>query len=225
MSALETSAPVERSSPTDTDASPQVPGRRRWWVWFTAGLLVAGAVTGNAALITQMSDREPVLVLARDVPWGQPVSGDDVRATDLPAEVGTFAVRETAQAGIVGQVAGRNLHAGDLLAPSDLATQAVPGPGQRVLGLRLEPGRYPARGLAPNDPIAVHPAPDESTSSASGTHEPGGQEFSARVVRASPPDADGAITADVLIPESTAPAAVEAAVGGAQVSLLGPPQR
>ncbi|GAB2677321.1 hypothetical protein GCM10027271_42690 [Saccharopolyspora gloriosae] len=193
-------------------------------MWFTAGLLMAGAVVGNAVLIGQMSGREPVLVLARDVAWGQPVSGDDVKTVDLPVEVGAFAVREVAQAGIVGQVAGRNLHAGDLLAPDDLAAQAVPGPGQWVLGLRLEPGRYPARGLAPNDPIAVHPAPDEGVSSGSGTQQ-SGQEFPARVVHVSPPDADGAITADVLIPESTAPAAVEAAVGGAQVSLLGPPQK
>ncbi|MCA1192884.1 SAF domain-containing protein [Saccharopolyspora sp. 6V] len=212
-------APAEPSRQQES-APPRVPGRRRRWVWITSGVLIAAAVAGNAALVAHLADRAPVLVLARDVAWGQPITPDDVVARDLPAEVGAFAVPDTARSGFIGQVAAANLRTGDLLSQRDVSAQAVPGPGQRVLGLRLDPGHYPAGGLTPNDPIAVHPAPDDTT--ASTTQATDGQEFLARVVRTSLPDAEGAITADVLIPETTSTAAVEAAVGGAQVSLLGP---
>ncbi|WP_338596907.1 SAF domain-containing protein [Saccharopolyspora sp. SCSIO 74807] len=194
-------------------------------MWGTALVLVLGAAGGNAALIAQVADREPMLVLARDVPWGERISGADVRQADLPAPVGDFAVPDTERGQVVGLVAGHNLKAGSLLAHSDLIRQAVPGPGQQVVGLRLEPGRFPARGLAPNDPVVVRPAPENSSTAAdSGAQiSPQGTEFTARVVRSSPPDADGAITVDLLVAEDTASAAAQAAVTGAQVSLLGPP--
>ncbi|MBK0870209.1 hypothetical protein INP57_25695 [Saccharopolyspora sp. HNM0986] len=197
-----------------------MPRKKRGWVWATAVVLVIGATGGNAALIAALSDREPVLVLARDVPWGKRISQADVQPVELSADVTQFAVPDTDRGTVVGQVAGQNLHAGGLLAYSDLARQAIPAAGQQVLGLRLEPGRFPVRGLLPNDPVAVHPAPEQTTTSTQQA-EPGA-EFTARVVRSSPPDAEGAITADLLIPDATASEAVAAAVGGAQVSLLGP---
>ncbi|WP_338600498.1 SAF domain-containing protein [Saccharopolyspora sp. SCSIO 74807] len=194
-------------------------------MWGTAVVLVVGAAGGNTALIAQVADREPMLVLARDVAWGQPISGHDVRQAELPAPVGVFAVPNAERGQIEGLVAGHNLKAGTLLSHSDLTRQAIPGPGQQVIGLRLEPGRFPARGLVPNDPVAVRPAPEDTSTAASpgaptGAHS---TEFIARVVRSSPPDADGAITVDLLVPEDTASAAAQAAVSGAQVSLLGPP--
>lgn len=217
-SSAATPEPSKRTAPT----SHRRPTRRRPWAWITASALVCGAVVGNAVLIAQMADREPMLVLARDVPWGQQLSGEDVATVELPADVREFTVPDARRGQVLGLVAGQNLRAGQLLTRSDLIRQAVPGPGQRVLGLRLEPGRYPAGGLAPNDPVAVHPAPDATSGTAAPTAV--GSNFTARVVRASAPDADGAITVDLLIPETTAAAAVEAAVSGAQVSLLGPAQ-
>ncbi|WP_425570129.1 hypothetical protein, partial [Saccharopolyspora cebuensis] len=71
-----------------------------------------------------------------------------------------------------------------------------------------------------------HLTPDDtSTTSGAAPAEEHGEEFSARVVRASAPDAEGAIVVDLLVPEATAPAAVEAAVRGAHVSLLGPAEQ
>ncbi|WP_263249571.1 SAF domain-containing protein [Saccharopolyspora rosea] len=185
---------------------------------------MAGTV-GNAALINALADRAPVLVLARDVSWGQRISAEDVQPVSLPAAVGRYAVSESERAQVIGRTAAENLHAGQLLGRRDTTRQAVPGPGQRVIGVRLEIGRFPARGLIADDSVAVRPAPRSF-----GTGSPGeessspGAEFFARVVRVSPPDADGAITADLLIADSTAATAVAAAIQGAQVSLLGPAQ-
>lgn len=223
MSTADTSLHRERRSEHGGTPSPRVPRRSRTGIWITAAVLVAGGVSGNAALINAVADREPVLVLARDVPWGQRITGDDVQAVALPSAVGHYAVRDAEREQVVGRVAAQNLHTGRLLAPGEVTRQVVPGPGQRVIGVRLEPGRFPARGLVANDPVAVHPAPD-ATSSASAAEQPStpGGDFFARVVRTSPPDADGAVVVDLLIPDSTAPTAVTAAVDGAQVSLLGP---
>ncbi|MEY8042740.1 SAF domain-containing protein [Saccharopolyspora cebuensis] len=220
MSTTDTTSP--RDEPSTGKASPRVPSRRRRWVWITATALVLGAVAGNAVLIEQLADREPMLVLARDVAWGQQVSGPDVTTADLPADAHRFAIPEDRRHQVLGLVATQNLTAGELLARHDLSPQVIPGPGQRVVGLRLEPGRYPARGLAPNDPVAVHLTPDDTNTNSGGAAAEHGEEFSARVVRASAPDAEGAIVVDLLVPEATAPAAVEAAVRGAHVSLLGP---
>lgn len=223
MSTTDTSR-VTSGATTRVPTTPQVPRKKRWVLWGTAMALVVGAVCGNVVLIDQIADRTPVLVLARDVPWGQPISGADLTPVELPSEVAEFATPQTRRGEVVGKTAGHTLRAGHLLAYSDVTAQAIPGPGQTVVGVRLEPGRFPARGLVPNDPVTVHPVPDEDSSTSSG---PTGQveaaeAFTARVVRASPPDADGAITTDLLIPSTTAPDAVEAAAGGAVISLLGP---
>lgn len=87
-----------------------------------------------------------------------------------------------------------------------------------MIGFRLLPGRYPARGLAPNDPVEVVGL---SSSGATDTVT-GGARFRARVVQASLPDSEGAVVVDLLIDSSAADQADAAAAGGALVKLLGP---
>ncbi|SFN67278.1 hypothetical protein SAMN05421805_10643 [Saccharopolyspora antimicrobica] len=118
----------------------------------------------------------------------------------------------------MGQTAAVPLQAGQLVALSDVTAQLVPARGQRVIGIRLLPGRYPARGLAPSDPVEVVGL------SSSGVTEtvPGEAVFQARVVAMSPPDTEGAVVVDLLIDTSAADAAHAAAAGGALVTLLGP---
>ncbi|QGK70291.1 hypothetical protein GIY23_12840 [Allosaccharopolyspora coralli] len=224
MRAPNTSSAQTNSAPQSVRReSPRVPRRGRTWLLVSAVVLVCAAVAGNAWLFTAAHADEPMLRLARDVGWGQRIGPSDVTTVDLPASAREFAIPESARATVYGQVAARPLQAGALLGDADVSAQTVPGPGEQVVGIRLEPGRIPARGLHPNDLVAVVPVTEQSSVDTGGAVS-GGGEFRARVVQSSPPDADGAVTVDVLIESSVQTKASAAAAGGALVIVLGPQQ-
>jgi hypothetical protein len=208
---------------------PRLPRRRRPALIALGVALVLAAVTANTVLIASLDNRVPVLVLVRDVTWGAPVTPADVRSVPLPPEDLGYAIPATETNQVLGQTALDSLPAGSVLSRRELTVQPVPWAGQRLIGLHLAPGRYPtARGLHPGDPIQVLPmtggGPTSGQSSVDTTAaapqaRPG---FTARVVQVSPPDSNGAITADVLVPAATAEQAGTAAAGDVVVILLGP---
>ena len=201
-----------------------MPRQRRWGWVLLAVVLIAGAGGGNAWLVGRLDQRVPMMVLSHDIAWGQPVTQDDVTTVALSPESRSVGISETDwDHALRGQRASVPLHAGQLLSPSALTTNTVPGPGQQVVGLRLTAGHYPARGLVPNDPIQIVPinsqaSADPSTGAASAV----GPGFPARVVRANGPDPDGALSTDVLVGQAHAGDATNAAATGALVTLLGP---
>lgn len=201
---------------------PRVPLQHRWGWVVLAVFAVAGAAGGNAWLVGQLDERTPMLVLSHDVAWGQPITAHDVTTVDLSPEAEGVGIPQAQWSQTVqGRVAAVPLRSGQLLARSEVTAHTVPGPGQQVVGLRLNAGHYPARGLAANDPIQVLPLSPQASVDAS-TGAVAGPGFPARVVRASGPDADGALTVDVLVTQDQASAASGAAASGALVTLLGP---
>ena len=203
---------------------PRVPRQRRVWLAGLTVVLLVGGVLGNVALIGGLREREPMVVLTHQVPWGQPVTGHDVSTVELPPSAQAHALTEAQWQATAGRVASRPLQPGQLLRSGDLTAQQVPSSGQEVLGLRLSPGRYPAGGLSPNDPVQVVPVQSSGSSSSAGTGagSVAGPGFAARVVNAIGPDADGALSVDVLIPTDRAEQASTAASGSPLVRLLGP---
>lgn len=225
----ESPSPEDRSSPVfDHSAAntrtrvPRVPRRPRWGWMAAAVIMIAGAAGGNAWVVGHLDHREPMMVLTHDVAWQQPITPADVTTVDLAPEARGVGIPQNEwNHTLQNQQAAVPLHAGQLLSRSSLTTQTLPGPGQQVAGLRLTAGHYPARGLVPNDPIQVVPLNPQTTTdpSTGGAVGPG---FPARVVRATGPDPDGALTIDVLIDQSRAAEAGTAAASGALVTLLGP---
>ncbi|PKW18756.1 SAF domain-containing protein [Saccharopolyspora spinosa] len=210
------SSPSEKAG---SAGSPRVPRRRRWWLVGASLGLVAASTVATVMVVSAAWEREPMLLLARDVAWGQPVTGADVTTVELPPSARRFVVADADRGRVVGQVAAGNLRAGQLLSHGDVMAQRVPAVGQQVIGVRLPQGRFPARGLFPNDPVEVVTL---STTGAAAETVPSGSGFRARVVQVSPPDAEGAIVADLLIADSLAEQASAAATSGALVTLLGP---
>lgn len=201
---------------------PRFPRQRRWGVVVLAVCVVAAAGGGNAWLVGHLEERVPMMVLSHDVAWGQPITDNDVTTVDLSPEArGVGIPHEEWHYALHGRLAAGPLHAGQVLSRSELTTHTVPAPGQQVLGLRLPPGHYPARGLVPNDPIQVVPLTSQASADAS-TGSVAGPGLPARVVQASGPDPDGSLTVDVLVDQARAGEASSAAAGGALVSLLGP---
>ncbi|SDY01016.1 SAF domain-containing protein [Saccharopolyspora shandongensis] len=212
----------DSTEPKDKPASvraPRVPRQRRWWLLSASLGLIIVSVAGTVAVVSAAWDREPMLQLVRDVAWGQPIRDADMTTVELPPSARQFGVADAGRSRVVGQIAAANLRAGHLLAFSDVTTQVVPARGQQVIGVRLPPGRYPARGLAPNDPVEVVGLSSSGTTSETVA---GGTGFQARVVQTSPPDSEGAIVVDLLIDSSASEQADSTAAGGALVKLLGP---
>ena len=233
---MSTDAPTA-SNTSPPDADPPIPGSRRSrrlrprvprqcrvWLAGLAAVLLVGGVLGNVALINGLREREPMVVLTHQVPWGQRITEHDVSTVDLPPSAQAHALTKAQWQATAGRMASRPLQPGQLLRSGDLTAQQVPSSGQEVLGLRLGPGRYPAGGLSPNDPVQVVPVQSSGSSSSAGSEagSVAGPGFAARVVHSVGPDADGALSVDVLITSDRAEQASTAAAGAPLVRLLGP---
>lgn len=202
---------------------PRVPRRPRWGLVLAAVAVIAVAGGGNAWLAGHLDHRQPMVVLTHDIGWGQRVTQADVTTVDLSPEARRVGIAQSEwNHTLHDQRAAVPLRAGQLLSRSALTHQTVPGPGQQVVGLRLTAGHYPADGLAPNDPVQVIPVNPQAASDPTTGAPAVGAGFSARVVRTAGPDPDGALTVDVLVDQSRAPDASNAAATGALVTLLGP---
>ncbi|MGK4593951.1 SAF domain-containing protein [Amycolatopsis sp. w19] len=206
----------------EDDEPPRVPRRRRWWLLGVAVVLAAVVAFGNYALIAGQDDRVDVLVLTREVGWGQTIVEGDVGVAKAVPDQPLAFIPVGDKARVVGQVARSILPAGTVLAPGQLSGQPIPGPGERLVGLPVRPGHLPARGLSAGDlvqvtPIAASSGPDVGQAPAN-TSGP----FRARVLGVGPPDSAGAVTVDVVVGTDAAHAATSASAGQVVVVQLGP---
>ena len=209
------------TEPGDGDG-PRVPRRRRWWLLAAAVVLAAVAAYGNYALIAGQDERVEVLVLTRDVGWGQRIGEADLGVAKAVPDPRLAAIPAGDRVRVVGQVTRASLPAGTVLAPGQLTAQPVPGPGERLVGLAVKPGHLPARGLAPGDLVQVTPVAGGTGTDAGPAATSTAGPFRARVLDVGPPDSAGAVTVDVLVGSDTAPAATSAAAGQVVLVQLGP---
>ncbi|NKQ54538.1 hypothetical protein HFP15_16785 [Amycolatopsis sp. K13G38] len=207
--------------PNDGDG-PRVPRRRRWWLLGVAFVLAAVVAFGNYALIAGQDARIDVVVLTRDVGWGQRISDGDLGVAKAVPDQGVSSIPARDRAGVVGQVTRSALPAGTVLAPGQVSAQPVPGPGERLVGLAVKPGHLPARGLSPGDLVQVSPVTGGTGTDAGQASASTAAPFRARVVGTGPPDSTGAVTVDVVVGADAAQAATSAAAGQVVVVQLGP---
>ncbi|WP_298819244.1 SAF domain-containing protein [Chloroflexus sp.] len=104
------------------------------------GLIVTAVFTVIAFLEAGRS--EPVVILARDVPFGQQIQAEDLTVVLLPRHRPVQLAGISSPASVIGQFAARNLAANDLLQPSMVMEQP---PTQPVYpnGEALTPGMVP----------------------------------------------------------------------------------
>ncbi|MFD2422695.1 SAF domain-containing protein [Amycolatopsis pigmentata] len=211
-----------RPQPRDSGAgdAPRVPRRRRWWLLAVAVVLAAAAAFGNVAVISGQDKRIEVLVLARPVSWGQRIGDEDLEVGKAVPYPNTAVILSRDRAAVVGAIARATLPAGTVLAPGQLTQQPVPGPGERLVGLPVKPGRLPARGLSPGDLVQATPVAGEAGTDA--TPQSAAGPFRARVLEVGLPDSTGAVTVDVVVGPDAAPAATAAAAGQVVLVQLGP---
>jgi hypothetical protein len=206
---------LQRLSPSkEAGQMRPLPGRR------SPMMLVAGvALTALGALVAWQvygvaSQRVPVLVMARDVPVGQPLQAQDLRTVALGMDTAVQSVDAAGKSTVIGKRAAVALKSGTLLSPAHVTEALVPAPGEVVVPVALKPSRLPARGIQPGDRVVA-------TAVSSGQAGQGAaQDHPARVDRVGQPDADGLAVVDLVVPAAAGPALARQAAEGSVALVL-----
>ena len=129
-----------RAGPSDVQGRRS---RRRVSYLVTGALLVAVCALGGVLLVSQLGQREQVLVVARPVAAGQVLARADLTVVDLAADSGVDVVPDSEAAGLVGQVAAVPLAPGQLLSRSSVGASPLPPSGRGVVAIAAKPGQTP----------------------------------------------------------------------------------
>lgn len=130
---------------------------------FVMGVFALGAVVWHLTAV----DRTPALGLAVAVERGDTITASDVRVVYVDSDDPLAHLGEAQMNQIVGRVALVDLPAGTLLTTALVADPIALDAGEGVTGLSLEPGAYPAVGIAPGDRVNVVRAGDSGAGDAS----------------------------------------------------------
>lgn len=141
-----TSKPVALDPPTRRVRLPEL----------AVGLLVTvafalGAVLWHLSSVTKVS----ALAVASSVERGDTIEAADLRVVYIASDDTVARLDEGQTSQVVGRTALVDLPSGTLLAPGLIAAASTIGEGEAVAGLALDPGQYPARGLAAGDRVSV----------------------------------------------------------------------
>lgn len=124
------------------ESRPSPPRRRRPGMAALAVLLVVGGAALAGLLALRLDSREPVIVLATDVPAGTEITADLLRTTPVAGD-DTLLVPEDQVADVLGTYARVTLSRGQLLDTSMLTRDQPIGAGAVRVGAPLTSGRVP----------------------------------------------------------------------------------
>lgn len=205
------SAAASASRPMPVAPRVAAPKGRRRPLMLALGLaLVAVGALTSVWLVSSASQRVPVLVLARDVPYGAPITAADLTTTDVSVDPNVATVPASELDTVVGSVAATSLSAGSLLSRTQFTAAAPPAAGQVLVGVAIPATRMPAGGLGPGDRVLVvdTPAAEADPSVVAPATIP------ATVVRVGGMDVNGVTVVDVTVATGDGPAlAARAATG------------
>lgn len=137
------------------------PGRRVRTPELAIGLLVT-TVFALGAVLWHLSavDKVPALATSARVERGEVIEAGDVHVVYVSSDDDLARLDSSQMNRVVGHVAVVDLAEGTLLTSSAVAEANALNSGDGVVGLALDPGAYPARGLAPGDKVNVVRAAD-----------------------------------------------------------------
>jgi hypothetical protein len=120
------------------------------------GVLVTVAFALGAVLWHLSAvDKVPALAIAGPVERGATITAADVRVVYVATDDPLARLDDSQVSEVVGRVAVVDLPAGTLLTPALVTNAGAIADGEGIVGLALDPGQYPARGLAPGDHVNV----------------------------------------------------------------------
>jgi len=114
-------------------------------------LFALGAVLWHLSAVQKV----PALAAASHLQRGQVVEPGDLRTVYVSDDGALVRLDPSEASQLVGRVALVDLAEGTLMTPSLVAEPVTVRASDGVVGLALDPGAYPARGLAPGDRVNV----------------------------------------------------------------------
>ncbi|MDH6706836.1 hypothetical protein P3T27_003563 [Kitasatospora sp. MAA19] len=199
-------------------AAPHAPGRtlrarrRRPAVLAMAVALIAAGGLGGAVLYNSTGQRVAVLALARDVPWGQVITDDDLVVARIAGDPALRPLAATEREKTVGMRAATDLKRGAMLTRADVAQALLVQPGQIVVGVSAKRTQLPAGRLQPGLQIVVVYTPDNNKADS----------MPATVITVGRVDTDGSQVIDVAVGAADGPRLAQWVAGGRIQVLLAP---
>lgn len=187
------------------------------------GLLVAGvAMVALGALavvwlVSASGHRVDVVLVARDVPYGQTIRSGDLTTTPVSVDSSVAVVPASQIGKLVGTVATSNLAAGSLLTLSEVSSTGVLKAGEVLVPLPLAGDRVPAGGLEAGQRLEVVDAPP------SGADPPPAspRTVTGTVMRVGKPDVNATVVVDLVAATTDGPVlATRAATGRFAIVVL-----
>ncbi|MGX5657161.1 SAF domain-containing protein [Geodermatophilus nigrescens] len=175
--------------------------------------MVVLGVLGAAYLATSLGQTTPVIAVAREVPWGQQITAEDLVEARVSADPALDPIPFGDRDQVVGMVAATTLTPGSLLTREALTAQPLPPPGQQLVGIGVSTVQLPTTPLRPGDDVLLVPV---IGSVGTGAATPVGTTgvVEATVVRSGSPGTDGLRVVDVLVDVADGPDVAARAAAG-----------
>ncbi|WP_051836488.1 SAF domain-containing protein [Streptomyces sp. NRRL WC-3742] len=208
----------EQGSGRKGRTAPHAPGRamgarrRRPAVLAMAVALIAAGGLGGAALYNSTGQRVAVLALARDVPWGQVISEDDLVVARIAGDPALHPLSAQDRGRVVGMRAATDLKRGAMLTGADLAQGLSVQPGQIVVGVSAKRTQLPAGRLQPGMQVVVVYTPDAGRADS----------LPATIITVGRVDTDGSQVIDVAVGTADGPRLAQWVAAGRIQVLLAP---
>ncbi|MCK9871414.1 SAF domain-containing protein [Nocardiopsis dassonvillei] len=183
-------------------------------IWLGAALVLFSAL-GATAVLGLVDDRVTVVAVAQDVPYGQPLTAQDLTTVRIAADPLVSVIPGDQLQEMVGQVAAADLYSGELLTTAKVDAEHLPASGQHLVPLPLRPSQLPAQGLRAGDVVQIVSTPGEGGEVPSELPP----SVTATVVRVGEPDVDGITVVDVQTP-ATDGAVLAARVATGRIALV-----
>ena len=211
-------APAAASGLSRAPALPLPRRRRRPALLALALAMVVLGALGAAYLATSLGQTSPVIAVAREVPWGQTITGADLVEARVPADPALAPIPYDERDQVIGMVAATTLVPGSLLTREALTEKLLPPAGQQLVGVGVSAVQVPASPLRPGAEVLLVPV---AVSGAGGAPTPSGTPptVAATVVRSGSPGVDGLRVVDVLVAAADGPDVAARAAAG-QIAIV-----
>lgn len=179
--------------------------------------LMAVFALGAAALYAYVSQSQPYLAVAQDVPMGAEITTNDLVTVHINPDPALAAISADRAGDVVGMYAAVPLVPGTLLIERALTDQQIPAPGEQVVGIALKPGQMPSTPLRPGDRVLLVTTGDEPANDGAPAPAP---TIRATVVHVVAGARNGSVTVSVAVPEQDGPLVARLSGQGRLVVVL-----